>query len=402
MPSAPQKPYVAIACGGTGGHLFPGMAVGQALLQRGCAVGLMVSGKDVDQRAVAGASGFEVQTLPAVALTRGGVAAFARGFISSHRQARKHFSERRPSAVLAMGGFTSAPPIIAGWRAGAATFFHESNTIPGRANRWLVHFVDEAFVGFESATGHLFLQRVTTTGTPVRGEFQPMDQKAARVMLGLSPEADVLLITGGSQGARGINDLVLAALPALAARFPRLQFIHLTGGEDVDRVRAGYDALKLRAGVLPFLSEMELALGAATLVISRAGASSLAEMAAMAVPAVLIPYPSAADNHQWHNARHFELAGAARLLDQHLATGPDLAEVAGGLLEDPVARAKMSTAFSSLHVPDAAGKIACRMLEVMGRQGLPAHPGRTSNPSHSGAASDPALCRFEPVSEGGQ
>src|SRR5262249_44842706 len=132
-----RKPLVAIACGGTGGHLFPGLAVAGQLVQRGCGVTLMISPKEVDQHAVRKVSGMEIVTLPAVGLQRGSEIAFVRGFTQSYRAARRCFRALRPQAALAMGGFTSAPPILAAKSFGARTYLHESNTIPGGANRCL-------------------------------------------------------------------------------------------------------------------------------------------------------------------------------------------------------------------------------------------------------------------------
>ncbi len=320
MQSQSTTPAVAIACGGTGGHLFPGLAVGQQLMQRGCAVTLLVSPKEVDQLAVQTASGMDVVTLPAVGLTRGRWIRFLSGYCQSYWSARKLFQARPPRAVLAMGGFTSVPPVAAGRKFGAATFLHESNTIPGKANRWLSRKVDQAFVGFPAAAFGLRTRRVLTTGTPVRPQFQPKDAAICRAVLGLEPLRPVLLVMGGSQGASAINELVLQTLPRLVDRAPELQLLHLAGSKDVDKVRNQCAAHKLKAVVLPFLAEMEFALGAATVAVNRAGASSLAELAAMRVPPVLIPLPTAADNHQFHNARAFEETGAARLLEQGLAT----------------------------------------------------------------------------------
>src|ERR1039458_4356739 len=160
-----NTPFVAIACGGTGGHLFPGLAVAEQLKQRGCAVALLVSPKDVDQEAVKSARGMEIVTLPAVALQNRNYLSFARSFWQSWRASRNFFKSRPPRSVLPMGGFTSAPPILAAGKFGAKTFLHESNTIPGRANRFLARSVDEAFVGFPAAAARLRARKVTTTGT---------------------------------------------------------------------------------------------------------------------------------------------------------------------------------------------------------------------------------------------
>jgi UDP-N-acetylglucosamine--N-acetylmuramyl-(pentapeptide) pyrophosphoryl-undecaprenol N-acetylglucosamine transferase len=374
---APQtKPLIAIACGGTGGHLFPGMAIAEALQIAGCDVMLLVSPKEVDQQAVRAIRGMRVETLPAVGLSRGGALKFAAGFFRSLRMARRLFRESRPRAVLAMGGFTSAPPVLAGKFLGAKTFLHEANAIPGRANRWLAHVVNEAFVGFAGATDHLFIQRATTTGTPVRSQFQPMAAAGCRAALGLAPNRPVLLVVGGSQGASGINDLVLAAQPPLPKEAPDLQFVHLTGAEDFEKFRAVWEKSGQRAVVRPFLTEMEIALGAATIAVSRAGASSLAEFAAVRVPAILVPYPAAVDNHQFFNAMSLVRTGAALMLEQRGATGEQLARLCLDLLRDDAARARMCDALHAWDFPAAAETIARRIIEAIGCATQPSHAGQ--------------------------
>lgn len=386
MHRAPEKPLVAIACGGTGGHLFPGLAVAGELQRRDCDVLLLVSPKEVDQQAVRAARDVQVATLPAVAL-QGNPLAFARASLASYQAAKKLFATRPPRAVLAMGGFTSAPPVLAGKKFGAKAFLHESNTIPGRANRWLAHFVDEAFVGFPQAANRLWIQRHAVTGTPVREQFssstfQCRDDDLAtlecratscRMALGLDPKRPTLVITGGSQGATGLNDLVLAALPELTVRQPDLQLLHLTGANDVDKARAAYSQLetpnaklKPRFAVQPFLTEMELALGAATLVVSRAGASSLAELAAMRVPAILVPLPTSADNHQYFNARAFAETGAARMLNQRATSPAQFVTLVSDLLTNAAARRRMQAALAQWHQPTAAADIAERILRTCG------------------------------------
>jgi UDP-N-acetylglucosamine--N-acetylmuramyl-(pentapeptide) pyrophosphoryl-undecaprenol N-acetylglucosamine transferase len=361
---------VAIACGGTGGHLFPGLAVAEVLARNGCAISLLISPKEVDQQAVRSAAGMEVLTLPAVGLIDGQLGRFVRGLWQSYRAVKQRFKERPPQAVLAMGGFTSAPPILAGSGVGAATFFHEANSIPGRANRWLAPFVDAAFIGFPGAARRLHCNRVKTTGTPVRRQFHSMDPGACRIKLGLDAGRPVLLVMGGSQGASAVNQLISESLALLAGQSPELQFLHLTGARDLKKVCDAYAAHNLKAVVRPFLAEMELALGAATVAISRAGASSLAELAAMRVPVVLIPYPSAADNHQFYNAWAFVESGAARMLEQEKATPEMLAEMIRGLMEKPELRAGMKEALAEWHQSDAAGQIAAQILEAMARNGV--------------------------------
>lgn len=361
-----NKPKVAIACGGTGGHLFPGIAVAEELMIRGAAVTLLVSPKEVDQQAVRGVIGAEVATLPAIGLTSGSKLAFFRGLLRSISATKKLFREKRPAAVLAMGGFTSAAPVWVGRRLGAKTYLHDSNTIPGRANRWLAHLVDDAFVYFHETSGRLSNPRVHVVGMPVRPQFELMDASAARMTLGLAANRPTLLIMGGSQGATGINKLVTGALPQLMSALPEWQFIHLTGATDADSVRAAYASAKAKAVVKPFLSEMEYALGAATLAVSRSGASSLAELAALRVPAVLIPYPIAADDHQRHNARAFVETGAAWNFEQNGGSSDSFAKLLISLANDTAARSGVQTALAQWHFPAAARDIAAHIGQAIG------------------------------------
>jgi UDP-N-acetylglucosamine--N-acetylmuramyl-(pentapeptide) pyrophosphoryl-undecaprenol N-acetylglucosamine transferase len=362
-----NTPSVAIACGGTGGHLFPGLAVAEQLRKRGGAITLLISPKEVDQEAVKTVSGMEVSTLPAVALQNRNYLSFARSFWQSWRAARKQFQSRPPQAVLAMGGFTSAPPVLAARKFGARTFLHESNTIPGRANRFLARFVDEAFIGFPDAAG-LRARKITQTGTPVRPQFQPGNVTPCRAAFRLDFDRPTILVMGGSQGAGGINEMILSALPVLGNRATAWQWLHLTGPKDVARVEQAYAARGLKAVVKPFLLEMDIALGAATIAVSRAGASSLAEIAAVRLPSLLVPYPAAADNHQFFNAQAFVATGAARLLEQKKATPEQVAAMLSELMDNTAARAKMQAALAQWHAPRAAEQIAEIILQAVARQ----------------------------------
>jgi len=206
---------------------------------------------------------------------------------------------------------------------------------------------------------------------PVRPQFlQPMAAADARVELGLNPNAPVVLVMGGSQGASKVNELALGALPILRQNAPDLQFMHLTGARDVERVRAGYQAHQAPALVEAFSEKMPMALAAADVAVSRAGASSLAELAARRVPAVLIPYPTAADNHQYFNALAFAQSGAARLLQQEAATPAALAHEILDLLNGSK-RLAMQQALAGWHAPEASAHIAERILnwDTRPRQG---------------------------------
>src|SRR5271154_284316 len=344
-----KSPFVAIACGGTGGHLFPGLAVAGELKKRGCQIALLISPKDVDQQAVKSAQGFEIFTLHAVALQNGNYSSFAKSFWKSFCASKKIFKQRKPDAVLAMGGFTSAPPVVAARKFGAKTFLHESNIIPGKANRFLSRFVDAAFIGFPEGAARLKTCKISVTGTPVRSQFQPRDAAECRVALGLELNCPTILVMGGSQGASGLNEMILSALPLLDDR--NWQWFYLTGTNDFERVKQTYAPRGFKAMVKPFLAEMDLALGAATISVSRSGASSLAEIAAMRLPSLLVPYPTAADNHQFFNALAFEKTGAAKLLKQKNSTPEKLAAILIELVENETVRSKMQSALAQWHAP---------------------------------------------------
>lgn len=372
------NPLIAIACGGTGGHLFPGIAIGTELLRLGCDVTLLISPKEVDQWAVRGLAGFQIEVLPAVALERGRLFAFGRGCRDSFLRARRLFQQRRPAAVLAMGGFTAAPPMLAGRLCGAALFLHESNAIPGRANRLLARWVRRAFVGFREAGDRLRTSRVTVSGTPVREQFCGVIAATCRRVLGLAPERPTLLVMGGSQGAGGVNELVRRCLPELLAAHRDLQLLWITGGRDAESVKTFCRDHRFPAVVRTFVPEMEVAYGAATVAVSRAGAGTLAELAAMRVPAILIPFPKAADDHQYHNALAFEKTGAARLLREPTATPRKLAAWIGGLLTSEPTREAMRRALTQWHVPAAAAEIARAICAAVPR------PMRTASGNESG------------------
>ncbi len=388
MNHAKPVPHIAIACGGTGGHLFPGLAVADAFRRRGGRVTLLISQKEIDRQGASQARDMDIVVLPAVGLQRGGILEFLRGFWRSYRASIRQFQSEPPHAALAMGGFTSAPPILAAKRFGARAFLHESNAIPGRANRWLSRTVDEAFIGFSSASARLHTRNVTVCGTPVRRQFFDGGGSNARAAFGLDAAGPVLLIMGGSQGASGINNLMLGALPTLRKSVPDLQFLHLTGQNDYDRVQTAYLVLGARAAVHRFLPNMDDALRSATLAVSRSGASSLAEIAAVGTPALLVPFPAATDNHQWHNARAYETTGAARMVE-HKSTAPE--EFAGLLqrmLADVDGLAGMKAALARWRHPDCAERIAEHILgrcalETTSNQDIPSRDSRAGGGNNS-------------------
>ena len=263
-------PTIAIACGGTGGHLFPGLAVAEQLVRRGCKPVLLVSPKDVDQQAVKSAADVDIVTLPAVGLSRGHATAFVWGFIRSYRAASIHFKTNPPRAALAMGGFTAPPPILAAKRLRARN--SSMNPTPSPAGQtdgapvsWLRRLSDSA------SRRRLRTRWCCSPALRSDASFSPVTPTPAGWRWGWILRAPSLVM-GGSQGASGINELVTGALPLFRQRAPELQLLHLAGPSDSGKIIATCHSLGLKAVVHSFLSEMELALGAATVAVSRAGA----------------------------------------------------------------------------------------------------------------------------------
>ncbi len=353
---------VAIACGGTGGHLYPGLAVAERLWEAGALVTLVVSKKEVDQQALRGDTRFDVLTLPAIGFSARRFFRFTAACLRSYRVARRAFRECPPAALLSMGGFTSVPPAWAVRRAGGTVMLHEANAIPGRANRWLARVARRGFVYFPEAAQRLPMAGTEVVGMPVRSQFRDLDAGSCRLALGLRPDRPVLLVMGGSQGASGVNEAVFASVPRVARSVPGLQWLHLTGPAEEAKVRARYRDAGVSARVRPFLTEMELALGAADAAVARAGASSAAELAEVGVPPFFLPYPYAADDHQTANARAFERTGAARWMPQAEAYSEAFAESVIAMLTDPSVRAGLKAGLAQWRHPEADQVLADRLL----------------------------------------
>src|SRR6267142_154278 len=288
---------------------------------------LLVSEKDIDAVALSGRTNFQVEKLPTVGLPSPfspALFGFTRRFVESLSLCRSIYRKFNPHAVLGMGGFTSTAPVLAGRFRGIATFIHESNAVPGKANRWTARVVNAVMMGFKECAPFFPKTRTEVTGTPVRTELVRLDRADARQKLGLREDLTTLLIMGGSQGASGINQAVIKSLPALHSA--QLQVIHLAGTRDERLVADNYQREKIPAHVAAFHHSMEEVYSAADLAIARSGAASLAELAAFSLPAILIPYPYAAEDHQTKNAEIFVRAGAAVLLRESDLTAELLAQ----------------------------------------------------------------------------
>jgi len=355
----------AIAAGGTGGHLFPGLAVGEVLLARGHEVMLIVSEKEIDTIATQGRSEFRIERVPGVGLQGKSPAAllkFDLKFRAGLKQCHSLFAAFTPGAVLGMGGFTSLAPILAGRKRHVPTFVHESNAIPGKANKLNARFCTATLLGFEDCARHFPKSKCIVTGTPIRKTLAERIEKArALATFNLTNDRKTLLVMGGSQGAHGLNVALSKALAALKDR--PIQIIHLTGTADEQMMRDAYAQAGIPAFVSAFWHRMAEAYSAADFSIARSGAASLTELSQFALPAILIPYPYAAEDHQTLNAKIFERAGAAALLSEANTTGESLAQKIRGLLDDPARIAEMSARCGALAPQQAAERVADVILK---------------------------------------
>ncbi len=351
-----------IACGGTGGHLFPGIAVAETLRDRGHQVMLFISEKDVDTLALKEHPELRYEKLPTVGLPSPfspAIFGFVRRFSQSLSVCREVYGKFKPQVVLGMGGFTSTAPIMAGRMRGVSTFIHESNAIPGKANRFTARMVRAVLLGFKECAQFFPGKKTEITGTPIRTELKPQDRHAARQKLGLSDHLTTLLVMGGSQGASGINQAMIKALPALQG-LP-LQAIHLTGTRDERLVADNYRRENIPAFVAGFHHHMEDVYSAADLSIARSGAASLAELAAFSLPAILVPYPYAAEDHQTRNAEIFVKAGAAIVIKESDISADSLGRKIRELIEQPQLLHQMSQSTARLAPKNAAALVVDTM-----------------------------------------
>jgi UDP-N-acetylglucosamine--N-acetylmuramyl-(pentapeptide) pyrophosphoryl-undecaprenol N-acetylglucosamine transferase len=358
----------AIAAGGTGGHLFPGLAVAEILHKEGHEVMVLTSEKQIDVVATEGRSEFRIERLPGMGMPRGFSPAtfrFFGRFAAGVLHCRRLFSEFQPAAVLGMGGFTSTAPILAGRLRGLPVFVHESNVFPGKANRLNGRISGGLLVGFQEAQRHSGKLPCTFTGTPVRRALQDrhLSKSEALQSFGLGHDLPTILVMGGSQGATGINMAVMEAAAHLGPG--RLQFIHITGQTDESAVRAFYQKMGIPAWTGAFHHAMQDAYCAADLSVARSGAASLTELAFFGVPSILIPYPYAADDHQTFNARVFADAGAAVLMPEREASAGSLLREISRILEDKGCRQSMAEKCAALSIKDAAEQVAHILLRAV-------------------------------------
>jgi UDP-N-acetylglucosamine--N-acetylmuramyl-(pentapeptide) pyrophosphoryl-undecaprenol N-acetylglucosamine transferase len=350
---------VLIAGGGTGGHLYPGIAVARALIgHAGVQVAFVGTAAGIEATVVP-RERFPLDLIRSAGLKGKSLSSVVRGLSLlplSAWDAWRVITRRAPAVVVGVGGYSSGPVVALAALRGIPTLVMEQNAAPGLTNRLLARVVRAAAVTFEASVAR-FGSKAFVSGNPVRPEFF---QRVA------PPPSDRprLLVFGGSQGAHAVNVAMAEAAPELARLVPGLQVTHQTGRRDVDMVRESYRRAGMDARVEPFLYEMHKEMHAADVVVCRSGATTLAELAAAGKAAILIPLPTATDDHQRANAAAMAAAGAAVLLDQRDADGARLAREIAALGSDPAARERMGRAAAALARPQAAAEIAARIIDL--------------------------------------
>ena len=357
---------IMIAGGGTGGHVYPGIAVAEQLVRlRPNAEVVFVGGRRGLEAHAVPESGFRIRFV----LTRGfprrawwrwpvALLANAVGLV----QALWVVASERPDAVLGTGGYVSGPVAMAAWLLGRPLLLQEQNSIPGLANRWLARVADEVHLSFTEARAYFKRKdNLKVTGNPVRAHILGGDRGQALQVFDLAEGKPTLFIFGGSRGAHRINEAALDAMRRLKGRVD-LQFILQTGRDDFEWAKGVVDQEQLPARVMPFLRDIHLAYAVADLVVCRSGAMTLAEIAACGTPAILVPYPHAAHNHQEVNAHNLVERGAAALLLDRELTGERLAKEIAHLVADRQTLRRMSANARTFARLDAAERIV-RSLE---------------------------------------
>lgn len=344
---------VILAGGGTGGHVIPALAIAHELKNDYDAEVIFIgTARGIENRLVP-AAGFPLQLIQVGALNRVSLATrlkTAMGLPAAVWEARRMLGEFQPDVVIGVGGYASGPAMLAAIVKGTPTLAFEPNVVPGFANRVVARWVSAAAVHFEETAE--YFRNAQVTGVPVRKAFFDITDRRN------DSGPPTLLVFGGSQGAHAINQAVIQCLPELVAQVPEIHIIHQTGERDYNDARTAYDQARISAEVQPFFNDMPGVFARADLLLCRSGASTVAEITAAGKPAIFVPFPRAADDHQRVNAQALERAGAAVVLEETQLDQVWLVETVSALVRDRPRLRAMSQAARALAHPDAARDIA--------------------------------------------
>ncbi|HMI86156.1 MAG TPA: undecaprenyldiphospho-muramoylpentapeptide beta-N-acetylglucosaminyltransferase [Polyangiaceae bacterium] len=357
-----SAPVVLFAGGGTGGHVFPMIAVADAMrAEADVRVVFVGTARGIEVR-VLPARGDELELLEVLPIKGQGAAGAMRGLVRAAKtlpRARRIMRRLSPSAVLAVGGYAAGPVGLVAGLSRVPLAILEPNSVLGLSNRWLLPFARRAYLAFPETGKKMRPSVVRHTGVPLRGKFVPSAY--------LPVEGAVrVLVLGGSQGARVLNDALPAALAQAAREIPGLQILHQAGRDRDEDVRRAYPSAGVDARVVPFLDDVASELARADLVIARSGAGSVAELCAVGRAAILVPFAQAADDHQRRNAEAMARAGGAVVVPQSDASSERLAREVIALAKDAAARVRMASAARALGRPHAARDVARDFLELAG------------------------------------
>ena len=357
-----------IAGGGTGGHLFPALALAEAFRARdpGNAI-LFVGGRRGLEERILSQAGFALKTIEVAGLKGRSWRAKGKGLLAIPRslvESWKVIRGFRPDVVLGMGGYASGPVVLTAWGMGVKTAIHEQNAFPGLSNRILGRFVERTFLSFPGSARFFPPAKRVVAGNPVRKSIGGGKGSASRI----EGSAFTLLIFGGSQGAHRLNLAMVDGLKNLGELRGRLRIIHQTGNRDWEEVQRAYRREKFNAEVHPFIQEMDRAYAAADLVLCRAGATTLFELMAAGKPAILVPYPHAANDHQRLNAQALVNAGAALMVADGNLNGRSLTDLVRQLADDPQQRSRMAARAAALAQPEAAEQIVNACYTMVGHE----------------------------------
>jgi UDP-N-acetylglucosamine--N-acetylmuramyl-(pentapeptide) pyrophosphoryl-undecaprenol N-acetylglucosamine transferase len=355
---AVNKLYL-MAGGGTGGHVIPALAVAGELRKHGHEAIFVGTKRGVESRLVPPA-GFQIEFIEVGGIKNLGflrkVTSFLQLLFSTARQWTR-LASRRPTAVFSMGGFVAGPPVLAAILRRIPVVVMEPNAAPGLTNRWIARYVHSALLSFPETAKFFPAVRTEVTGLPVREEFFRVPKKP-------TAKPFTVLITGGSQGSRTLNNAARDSWPLFAESRLPVRFIHQTGIPTFEQMQSEFAATALDGEVSAFIQDMPAAFAKADLIVCRSGAGTLSEVAAAGKPAILIPFPFAADDHQLRNAQAFQRAGAARLFLDREWTGREFFDAVRAFVEDPSELAPMGERARSFAHPGAALRAAQILEEI--------------------------------------
>jgi UDP-N-acetylglucosamine--N-acetylmuramyl-(pentapeptide) pyrophosphoryl-undecaprenol N-acetylglucosamine transferase len=368
---------VLVAGGGTAGHVFPAIAVARELVRLDPEIEpVFVGVRDRLESRLVPDAGFRLEHIDAVAVPRRPSPRLLKvpGSVRAGvRRCEALIREVGAVAAVTFGGYVSFPLDRAAWRAQLPLVVHEQNSIPGLTNRMAARWADRVAVTFPSSADRFrHPERCAVTGNPVRADVLSLDRAgvraAARQRMGLDPDLPTLLVFGGSQGARSLNRAIVDAHGHWGKH--ELQIVHAAGHRDHQEAATRWEAARAsypgrRVRLVDFIDDMSDAYAAADIVVCRAGATTIAELTVLGIPAVLVPYPHATADHQTENARALERAGAASMIDDAELGGPSLVAAVEPLVTDPDRYADMSRASLAFGRPDAATNVAQLVLDLI-------------------------------------